>query len=246
MVAFTPGRGYSNAFIQITPRSINAIEAYIRWAEIEVPSHVHQHMDRLVKHMALVNQSFARKMAFGPYDPHGKNPSLAWRTPEQGIRRISQAYYLGWRVKKVRVGWYRLWNSSKEAYFIEFGVSTVGFGDNRRVPRGRIRRPVRKLSLLKTMKFMQQTQAYHRIWVDTFKSNHTHAGFTQRIQSPAGGHGRWQDISAHEAGGVMRRNLRGGRSMTHGLRQHGGVIQQRRANAGGGGYTGRAMGRRLP
>jgi hypothetical protein len=235
--SFTPTRG-TGKIVEITPKSITAIESYIRWCEYEAPQHLPIYMDRLVAHMALMNQSFARKMAFGPLDPQGKDTSLAWRTPEEGIRRISGAYYIGWRVKKRGLAHYRLWNASKEAYFIEYGISEVGWGDNRHVPKGRIRRPVRKLSLLKTLKFMATTQAYHRIWVDIFKSRHAHGGFTQIVQSPGGGHQVWQTVSAHQAGGIMRGNLRGGRSMTSGLRNRGGRIQQRVPNAGGGSYRG--------
>jgi len=237
LTAFTPTRGTGEIF-EITPQSIKAIEQYIRWAEYEAPHRLPFYMDMLVARMALVNQAFARKMAFGPLDPHGKDSSLAWRTPEQGIRRISQAYYLGWRVKKRGVAHYRLYNASKEAYFIEFGISEVGFGAARHVPKGRIRRPVRKLSLLKTLRFMATTQAYHRVWVDIFRSRHAYGGFTQKVQSPAGGHMVWENISEHQAGGVMRGNLRSGRAMTHGLRNRGGVIQRRVPNAGGGSYGG--------
>ena len=142
--AFTPGRG---GIIELSPASINAIESYIEWCENEVPSQVASKMDVLVNMMALVNQSIARKMSFGPYDPTGMKTDLAWRTPDQGIRRITQNYYLGWKVRKLGFGDYLLYNSSREAYYIEFGISQVGFGGTRSVPRRRIRRPVSKLSV---------------------------------------------------------------------------------------------------
>jgi hypothetical protein len=241
--AFTPGR---RAIVAITPRSIRAVEDYIRWAEHEAPGHLPMAMDSLMHRMALVNQSEARKMAYGPYDPHERNPSQAWRTPGQGIRRISQAYYLGWRVKKVGTANYILFNSSREAYFIEYGIAEVGFG-TRNVPSRRIRRPVRKLSLLKTLEFMKTTQAYHRVWVDIFRSRHAHGGFTQIIQSPAGGHARWEDASAHEAQGEIARITRpGSTSHSLGVRRVGNRYQIRRHNRGGGSYGGPLLGRRLP
>lgn len=183
--AYVPPRG-AGAILEITPQSIRGIESYIRWATVEAPHQVPLYMDQLVVNMALVNQSEARKMSYGPYDPQERDPGLAWRTPAQGIRRISQDYYLGWKVYKIGFGHYRLQNKSREAYFIEFGISEVGFGA-RHVPARRIRRPVRKLSLLKTMEFMKTTQAFHRIWVDMFRARHTHGGFTQIVQSPAMG-----------------------------------------------------------
>jgi hypothetical protein len=240
--AFTPG---NRAIMAITPRSVAAIEQYIRWAESEVPQHLPIAMDSLVHRMALVNQSEARKMAYGPYDPQERSPSQAWRTPGQGIRRISEAYYLGWRVKKVGLANYILFNASREAYFIEYGVSQVGFGGSRHVPHRRIRRPVRKLSLLRTMEFMKTTQAYHRVWVDIFRSRHAHGGFTQIIQSPAGGHGLWENATQHEAMGEIARLTRGSAG-SHGIRRSGGQWQIRRRNRGGGSYGGPMLGRRLP
>lgn len=246
--AFTPGR-QRRGLIEITPQSINAIEQYIRWAEVEVPQQLPFVMDNLVHYMALMNQSFARKMAFGPYDPSGRNSSQAWRTPAQGIRRISQGYYLGWKVSRRGQAHYILYNNSKEAYFIEFGISTVGFGANRRVPKGRIRRPVRKLSLLKTMNFMKTTQAFHRVWVDVYKSRHSHGGFYQIVQSPAGGHLRWENVSQHEAAGVVRRVVRSGKAGEYRKFVRATPLngwQVRRANRGGGTYGGPMLGRRLP
>ncbi len=243
-IAFQP-RGNLRGINEITPRTISGVEAYIRWCQIEVPGRVPYAMDQLVHYMALINQGDARKMAYGPYDPQERDPSLAWRTPSQGIRRISQAYYLGWRIKKRNFAHYIVYNETREAYFIEFGISTAGFGGGRHVPNRRIRRPVRKLSVLKTMQFMATTQAYHRIWVDIFRSRHTHAGFTQIIQSPAGGHSRWEDVSEHEAVGEVVRNARRGQFSPH-VRAAGNRFQIRRANKGGGSYTGPMMGRNLP
>jgi len=249
LVHWDTPKGMGGQLFQITPQTINGIEAYIRWAEYEVPQNLPRYLDRLAHFMALYNQGVARKMSFGPLDPDGKRTELAWRTPEQGIRRISQAYYLGWRVKKLKHGHYRLYNASKEAYFIEFGISEVGFGENRHVPKRRIRRPVRKLSLIKTMRFMMTTKAYHRIWTDIFRARHTYGGFTQKVQSPAGGHMRWETITEHQAGSVARGNVFHGRQMMTGLRHSRGSWQRRVPNQGGGTYRGpfvRGRGQRLP
>jgi len=244
LVNFTPTRG-TGRIVQITPASINAIENYILWAETEVPRKVPIYMDRLAAHMAMTNQAFSRKMSFGPYDPTGMNTALAWRTPDQGIRRISQSYYLGWKMKKLGRGWFRVYNDSREAYFIEFGISTVGFGGQRRVPSRRIRRPVRKLAMVKTLRFMEKTWAYHRIWADVFKSKNAHGGFTQIVQAPAGGHERWEDITEHEAFSQFARNRRAG-SGTVRLRHSGGSWQRRVRNRGSGTFNGPQLGSRLP
>lgn len=156
-----------------TKETINGIEQVIRWAEAEVPIQLRENMLKLTQIMALVNQGYARKMAFGPEDPTGRNSALAWRLP---VRRISGRYYLGWKVRPIRGGW-QLYNDSREAYFIEFGINWLGEGR-------RVRRPVQRLSLNKTMEYMATTQAFHRIWGEIFKYRGKGFGFTQHVQSP--------------------------------------------------------------
>jgi len=138
-------------------------------------------MNELVFHMALINQGYARKMSFGPYDPSGMNESLAWRSADEGIRRITQRYYLGWKVRQIKPAVWQLYNDSREAYYIEFGIHTSV---------RRIRRPVRKLSLRKTMDFMMRTSVWHRVWVDIYvnpKYEHSGRGFRQHVSGPGKG-----------------------------------------------------------
>jgi len=180
--------------LSVEKSSINAVEAYIRWLSVECPKYMHIGTNILCQQMAYVNQSEARRMSFGPHDPREQNPNAAWRLP---VRRISERYYRGWKVKPIMNGW-MLFNDSREAYFIEFGISRVGFswairGDRqerlgpRRTPTRRIRRPVRKLSLIRTLKYMASTQAYHRIWSEIYTTRQHVAGFTQKVQSPGMG-----------------------------------------------------------
>lgn len=165
---------------------MNGIEAVIRWAEYETPRDLRDAMNALCFNMALVNQGIARKMSFGPSDPKMERPALAWKLP---VRRITGRYYLGWKIRRRGPAHWELYNDSREAYFIEFGINW--HGGNRRV-----RRPVRKLSLRKTMEFMMTTQMYHRVWVDAFSSprhRHRGVGFSQVVQSPGlGGMGHMQ------------------------------------------------------
>jgi hypothetical protein len=186
----TVGRGSRGALLEPTQETLNGIEELLRWSQVEVPQRFPYYMHLLVQQMALVNQGYARKMSFGPHDPTGKDTSLAWRTPAEGIRRISSRYYLGWKVKQMGMQWWRLYNDSREAYFIEFGISEVGWGAARYVPARRIRRPVRKMSLRKTLEYMMRTHAYHRVWADIYShpsKRHRGKGFTQIVQSPAKG-----------------------------------------------------------
>jgi hypothetical protein len=194
-IAYESGR----SFLSVTPESIRGLEEAIRWAEVEVPHLIPQKMNDLVHRMALVNQMYARRLSFGPYDPNQRDSSQAWRLP---VRRISQRYYLGWKVKQRDLGWWILFNDSREAYFIEYGISRVGYTwaiagqpqqrlGPRRTPERRIRRPVRKLSLRRTMEYMLRTAAYHRIWCEIYAGptgrGHRGVGFSQHVQSPAMG-----------------------------------------------------------
>lgn len=184
MARFTPYsyrgkvRGGGQPLIEPTKETIDAFEQVIRWAEQEVPTQLKINMLKLTQVMAFANQGFARKMSFGPEDPTGRNTSLAWRIP---VRRISSRYYLGWKVKEVPNGW-MVYNDSREAYYIEFGINWRGEGR-------RVRRPILRLSLLKTLEFMATTQAYHRIWSEIFKHHRSGMGFgfTQIVQSPTMG-----------------------------------------------------------
>lgn len=177
MARFTPfSYGGKGGLIEPTKETINGIEAAIRWAESEVPLQLGQQMMKLTQVMAFVNQGFARKMSFGPEDPTGANSELAWKIP---VRRISSRYYLGWKVRPVRGGW-QVYNDSREAYFIEYGINWLGGGR-------RVRRPVQRLSLKKTMDYMASTQAYHRIWSEIYRARFKTYGFEQQVQSRAMG-----------------------------------------------------------
>src|SRR5262245_64597922 len=114
------------------------------------------YMHELVFHMALHNQGEARKLSFGPLDPRQESPGAAWKLP---VRRISGAYYLGWKVRRVRRGVVQLYKDSREAYFIEFRIHWPGTGK-------RGRRPVAKPSPRRTIDFKLTSKAYHRGWSD--------------------------------------------------------------------------------
>jgi hypothetical protein len=243
MARFTPfsyrGKGMEGVpLLEPTKETINGIESVIRWAESEVPLQFRIGMLQLTQMMAYVNQSMARKLSFGPEDPYQSNPQAAWKLP---VRRITGRYYLGWKVRPIRGGW-QLYNDSREAYFIEFGINWMGEGR-------RVRRPVQRLSLMKTMQYMQSTQAYHRIWSEIYRHRTHTIGFTQIVQSPGGGHPvGWEDISRKTAENMLRSNTSGAKTMSGAGVRFGGSkgFQRRVYNAGGGTYKGPMLGRRLP
>jgi hypothetical protein len=118
-------------------------------------------MNDLCKVLAFVGLAQAQKRSRGIVDPRqtsstvtvrpgtsrvGYTPgrslsSQAWKIP---VRRITGAYYRGWRVNRVTMGVWEVFNESREAYFIEYGIHTSG---------RRVRRPIAKLSLLATIRF---------------------------------------------------------------------------------------------
>lgn len=210
MARFTPYHS-NRAFLVPTEETFRGIEEAIIWAETEVPTMLRKKMNELTFHMAILNQGFARKMSFGPLDPGGKatefheltghklsglggfsktgpqykSSPAAWRIP---VRRITGRYYLGWKVRGLGGATWQLYNDSREAYFIEYGIHTS---------LRRVRRPIRKLSLRQTLNFMMRTEAYHRIWMDIYANpayRHTGPGFTQFV---------------HGAGAAVTGNLRG-------------------------------------
>lgn len=150
--------GRKQSLLQITPDSFEAIENYIRWCE-SVPKKFPGAMNLLVKTMANVHMGFAQKYSLGPTDPRQQNPALAWKLP---VRRISGRYFFGWKVRWVKNAVWQVYNDSREAFYIEFGIHrnpTTGMVSSRR-----IRRPVNKLAMKQTLAFMAKTSAAHRVW----------------------------------------------------------------------------------
>jgi hypothetical protein len=164
------------AFIQISDETFTEIEEYVRWAEaVGSRRNFNFGMNALVMMMAYTNLGIAQRMSAGPVDPSMTNVSAAWKIP---VRRITEQYFMGWKVRRIANGIWQLYNDSREAYFIEFGIHISG---------ARVRRPIRKLSLMKTLKVLEETAVYHRIWADIYTAQHRRFGFSQTVQSPAMG-----------------------------------------------------------
>lgn len=162
----------STGMIKISEASYRQIEEYIRWAEsVGSVRNFQFGMNALVMLMAYTNLGIAQKMSAGPVDPGMMNAAAAWKVP---VRRITGDYFLGWKVRRVGPAIWELYNDSREAYFIEFGISRSN---------ARIRRPIRKLSLMKTLEFLEGTQVYHRVWAEIYTAGHQRFGFSQTVQS---------------------------------------------------------------
>ena len=219
---------------EITPETFNGIEEAIRWAEgVQNRLARNYHMGQLVRFMAYTNLGIAQRMSAGPYDPQQRNPGAAWRVP---VRRITESYMVGWKVRKRGPATWELYNDSRAAYFVEFGIHNSG---------NRVRRPIRKLSLMKTMMALRRTHAAHRVWCDIYADpRHPRGqGFTQIVQSP-GSHLRWENVTEHVARGVVRRRKPGGARPK--FRRVGGQLQMRTQGKNNEAYRGPMLGRRLP
>jgi hypothetical protein len=163
-------------FIEITDNTYTQLEEYLRWAEtVGSQRNFNFGMNALVMMMAYTNLGFAQKMSAGPVDPQQRNAAAAWKIP---VRRITENYFFGWKVRRLGFGVWQLYNDSREAYFIEFGIH---------ISNARIRRPIRKLSLRKTLMLMETSTVYHRVWAEIYTAQHRRFGFAQRVQSPGMG-----------------------------------------------------------
>ena len=113
-------------------------------------------MNALVMLLAMKNLEYAREMARGPLDTTGKATKMAWKIP---VRRIKGAYFVAWQVRRIAPGIWEVFNNSREAYYIEFGIHTSG---------RRVRRPIRKMSLIKTLRWADTWRVGHRVWEGIF------------------------------------------------------------------------------
>jgi hypothetical protein len=110
-------------------------------------------MDFLVQLLARTAHGYAQKLSAGPVDPQGRRRDLAFQLP---VRRITGRYYFGWKIKKISMGIWLVYNDSREAYFIEYGIHPSG---------RRVRRPVSKLTALKVARLAPKVSPYFTNYV---------------------------------------------------------------------------------
>jgi hypothetical protein len=157
----------SDDVFRISPETFDEIDDWIRAAKAAGRSTVYG-MNALAMLMAYTNQAIAMKMSAGPVDPRMRNHAAAWKIP---VRRITSRYYLGWKVKRLAPGLWMLFNDTREAYYIEYGIHPTG--SLRATENGytfvmRVRRPIRKLSLRKTLAYVNESRAGERVWEMSF------------------------------------------------------------------------------
>jgi len=129
-----------------------AIENFIQdniYSKVKVA----QGMDLLVRTMAYVVKGNAQKRAAGPIAPRQRSvPALAYKIP---VQRITGAYFAGWKVRRIGLAHWYVYNDSREAYLIETGMFM------------RVRRPILKLSLIDMLRMLDGTRTGARFldWV---------------------------------------------------------------------------------
>jgi hypothetical protein len=190
-----------DAIFRITPESFDDIDDWITAAK-HAGRNVRYGMDALAMLMAYTNYAIAREMSAGPLDrgaghgrsrakvrqlvgrrfvgqssgpstpqPRYKHDDAAWKIP---VRRITENYYNGWKVKRIAPSLWALINDSREAFFIEFGIHPSGMrvegkgGKYYLKGSRRVRRPIRKLSLKRTLAFVDQSRAGALVWEQIF------------------------------------------------------------------------------
>jgi hypothetical protein len=152
---------------EIREDHFNSVESWIRAAE-RSGQNIRYGLNVFAMLAARTDQAFSQQMSRGPIDPQERNPGAAWKLP---VRRITGKYYRGWKVKRLAPAVWIVYNDTREAYFIEYGINHIGssyvsgrggarYAKNSR----RVRRPVRKLALIKTLRAMDRSQAGHRVW----------------------------------------------------------------------------------
>lgn len=129
-------------------------------------------MEILTMTLAYANQSFAQQMSRGPVDPQMRNNKAAWKIP---VRRITGRYYKGWKTKRIKRGLWMVYNDSREAYYIEHGIHPTG-SRRQTKKRGaggyrggtvftmRVRRPIGKLSVIRTLRFADTSRVSERVF----------------------------------------------------------------------------------
>lgn len=157
----------SDDVFRIEPETFDQIEDWIRAAKAS-GRNIQYGMDALAMTMAYTNQAIAMQMSAGPVDPRMTMSKAAWKVP---VRRITSRYYKGWKTKRLAPGVWMMYNDSREAYYIEFGIHPTG--SLRATEKGhvfvvRVRRPIRKLSLKRTLTMVDASRAGSRVWEVSF------------------------------------------------------------------------------
>ena len=129
----------------------------------------------LIHMLAETQKGYAQMKSRGMVDPSGV-AGRPWGIP---VRRISQAYYKGWKVRRIGPASWMTYNDSREAFFIEFAI-------NPRVT-GAVRRPILKMSAVATLRFVQRTKLIERFAKSTIGATRNQRGQYRSFQARMSG-----------------------------------------------------------
>jgi len=129
----------------------------------------HEGMDLLVRMLALVVKANAQKRSMGAVAPTRRSvPALANRIP---VQRITGDYYWGWTIMRMGNARWMVYNDTREAFLIEFGIFQ------------RSRRPVLKLSVIEMLRFVSGTRTGDRFMQSILAPRNKVGGPKQGFQS---------------------------------------------------------------
>jgi hypothetical protein len=186
------------AFVELTQESFAALNDYIAWTENVARNKLPQAEDMMTMMMAMVAGGYAQKYSAGmKRDP--SDSARAWAMP---VPRVTGRYFVSWRVTRLRRGTWMMTNDSREAFYIEFGIHrNPATGE---VSPRRIRRPVFKLSFIRTMEAVRSTAIAHRVWSDILIPRPGEPGRRTKnliwYAQPSGRMNQWPTVIGHVAG----------------------------------------------
>lgn len=109
--------------------------------------------------LAHTTKGYAERYYLGPATrPSDARRSLgapAWTIP---VRRLTGHTFAGWQVKRVGPGMWQTFNDERGAFMVEHGIVRGGGG---------VRRPILKLSIVKTLRMAAATRMGTRLMADT-------------------------------------------------------------------------------
>lgn len=156
---------------RISRRTFEELEDWIRDNEASIIK-ANQGMDALTRLLILVVKGNAQSKTMGPVAVNRRsNPALAHRIP---VQRITGRYFAGWTVKRLRNGVWMVYNETRAAYVVEFGIGQ------------RQRRPILKTSVLDMLRFVQATRTGDRFVDWVFAPRRNSKGQFQSFESRLG------------------------------------------------------------
>jgi hypothetical protein len=186
------------AFVELTRESMDAINDYVAWCENVQLRKLPQAEDIMTQFLAMLAGGIAQKYSAGmKRDP--RDTTRSWAMP---VPRVTGTYFLSWRIQRLRRGTWILTNDSREAYYIEYGIHRNP--QTGEVSPRRIRRPIFKLTFLRTMEAVRTTALSHRVWSNILIPRHGEPGRRTKnliwYSQPSGVMGTSPLVIGHVAG----------------------------------------------